>query len=532
LSPEGVLMIEARGVPPPEELRLRAGGKGYNLLKLSALGFPVPPGFVLPTTMCKRWLQSTKPTLGEFRSAYEGTLERLERASGLRFGDYRRPLLVSVRSGGPVSMPGMLDTILNVGLSQSAIPGVVALTGNPHLAWDCYRRLIEAYAQSVHGADPGPFAAAIRDALASAKANSLAELDTIALRDLAEQTTQVFLKTTGIHFPEDAYAQLLNAIDAVFRSWNSERAKYYRQMNSLSDEPGTAVIVQSMVFGNAGAGSGAGVGFTRNPATGEKRLYIDFAFDAQGEDVVSGRQRVGTDAELRTRLPDVAASLDEMASRLERVFGYAQDFEFTVAEGRLNLLQTRDAKCSDWAQLNIAADLVDEGVLSPSDALHRLENLNPEKIVRTRVVDAAGKAAAKGIPASIGVATGAIAFTAEAARAAANSGRDCILVRDDISTEDVSGIAAATGVLTARGGRTSHAAVVARELGKTAIVGCRELRINPEDKSCTVGETALSEGSTITLDGETGSIYLGPVKVVAEMPDAALRRWRSWTKAR
>ena len=524
---EGILMIEPGSVPPPEDMRARAGGKAYSLLKLAALGFPVPAGFVLPTTMYRGWAEAAKPSLAEFKSTYAGTIERLERASALRFGDFRKPLLVSVRSGAPVSMPGMLDTVLNVGLTQNTIPGFIALTGNPRLAWDCYRRLIESYALSVHRADLAPFKEATAEALSAAKASTLAELDTIALRELATDAVRVFSETTGTHFPDDPYVQLLNAIDAVFRSWNSERAKSYRRINALDDMLGTAVTVQCMVFGNAGAGSGAGVAFTRNPATGEKRLYLDFAFDAQGEDVVSGRKRVSTDAELRKVMPEVATTLDDMAARLERVFGYAQDFEFTVTEGQLYLLQTRDAKCSDWARLKIAVDLVEEGVLRPEDACQRLDGLNPGTLVRKRVT-AAGSAVAAGIPAAIGVATGAIAFTLEDAKTAAAEGKSVILVRNDILTEDIEGIVAAAGVLTARGGRTSHAAVVAREFGKVAVVGCRDLHIAADEKSCTIGDTVLAAGDQLSLDGETGAIYRGAVEITAEEPDASLAKWASW----
>jgi pyruvate,orthophosphate dikinase len=511
LQPEGILMIEPGSVPPPDDLRARAGGKAYNLLKLAALGFPVPQGFVLPTTMCRGWIETAKPSLADFKAAFAGTIERLERASGLRFGDFRRPLLVSVRSGAQVSMPGMLDTVLNVGFTLGAIPGFVALTGNPRLAWDCYRRLIESYAQSVHGAGLEAFDEATGRAFAAAGARSLAELDTIALRELTLRSLHVFQEITNSSFPDDPHVQLLNAIDAVFRSWNSERAKTYRQINGLDDLAGTAVTIQRMVFGNAGAGSGAGVGFTRDPVTGEKRLYIDFAFDAQGEDVVSGRKRVSTDSELRKILPEVAASLEEIAARLERVFGYAQDFEFTVADGQLYLLQTRDAKSTNWARLKITLDLVDEGLLSPEDARQRLRGLNPETLARKRVRP--GQIAiASGTSAGLGVATGAIAFSLETAGAAVAKGQAAILVRNDIATEDVRGIAAAEGILTSRGGRTSHAAVVAREFGKVAIVGCRDLQISADEESCMLGGSRLNAGEQITLDGETGTIYRGAPK--------------------
>ncbi len=520
-------MIEAGGIPPPEDLRSRAGGKAYNLLKLAALGFAVPAGFVLPTTMCRGWTDAPRPSVDEFKRSYGGTIERLERASGLRFGDFRKPLLVSVRSGAPVSMPGMLDTVLNVGLTLNTISGFIALTGNPRLAWDCYRRLIVSYAQSVHGADLAGFEEATGAALSAAGATILAELDTITLRALAHKTRAVFLQVTGLHFPDDPHVQLLNAIDAVFRSWNSDRAKSYRRIHGLSDLPGTAVTVQRMVFGNAGAGSGAGVGFTRDPATGEKKLYIDFAFDAQGEDVVSGRRRVCTDSELMRALPLTSGSLEDVAAKLERVFGYPQDFEFTITEGQLYLLQTRDAKCSDWARLQVAVDMVQEGLLTPEGACRHLQGLNPDSIVRTRV-NAADRPVATGVPASLGVATGAIALSVEAARASAKRGESVILVRNDMSTDDFEGIVAASGILTARGGRTSHAAVVARELGKVAIVGCHDLKIAPDQQSCAISGLLFHPGEHLTIDGETGAIYPGDIPVTVERPEVSLAKYRSW----
>ena len=527
MQPEGILMIERGGIPPSEDLKSRAGGKAFNLLKLAALGFPVPAGFVLPTTMCRRWVDGERPAMAQFKTAYGGTMERLERASGLRFGDFRKPLLVSVRSGAPVSMPGMLDTILNVGLTQSTIPGFIALTGNPRLAWDCYRRLIVSYTESVHGGDVAGFDEAASEMLSAAGATALAELDTLALRTLAQRTLSVFRDLTGSHFPDDPHMQLVNAIDAVFRSWNSERAKTYRRINGLSDLPGTAVTVQCMVFGNAGADSGAGVGFTRDPATGEKKVYIDFAFDAQGEDVVSGRKRVCTGSELRRFLPQISESLEDVAAKLERIFGYAQDFEFTVSEGQLYLLQTRDAKCSDWARLKIAVDLVREGLLSPDSACRRLDGLDPGKLVRKRIATA-DRPIASGMPAGLGVASGMISLTVKDACAAAQRGENAILLRHDISTGDIEGMVAASGILTARGGRTSHAAVVARELGKVAIVGCRDLHIAPDEQSCTINGVSFHPGDLLTLDGETGAVYRGEIPIVAETPDEELAKFKSW----
>ena len=378
LPPDAIQIIEPGGLPPAEDALDAVGGKAFNLLKLAAQGFPVPAGFVLPTSLCASWIADGPPSADAFRALTAGSLDRVERAAGLGFGDAKRPLLVSVRSGAPVSMPGMLDTVLNIGLTRATLPGLIALTGNPRLAWDCYIRLIESYASAVEGLDLAPF-----DALAGK--TGTAALDTLSLRDLAQRYLDLFEDLSGKAFPDDPLKQLRAAVSAVFRSWDSERAKSYRRIHALEGLPGTAVTVQRMVYGNAGPRSGAGVGFTRDPATGEKTLYLDFAFDAQGEDVVSGRRSLTPAAELARLLPDVSRALEHTAGQLEQVFRDAQDFEFTVEEGQLFLLQTRAAKRSAWARLKIATDLVREDVIAPKEALRRLEGLDLSAIVRQRV---------------------------------------------------------------------------------------------------------------------------------------------------
>ena len=360
LQPDAIQIIEPGGLEPADDALMAVGGKAFNLLKLAAVGFPVPPGFVLPTSMCAGWIAAGPPSQEDFRTLVGGPLDRLERAAGASFGDTRRPLLVSVRSGAPVSMPGMLDTVLDIGLTRANISGLIAQSGNPRMAWDCYLRLMKSYATTVHGLHPATFNEAGAKIMAAAGAATLAELDTLTLRDLVQHYLDVFEDEAGEAFPEDPHEQLRQAVNAVFRSWNSERAKSYRRINGLDGLSGTAVTVQRMVYGNAGPRSGAGVGFTRDPATGEKRLYLDFAFDAQGEDVVSGRRRLTSAGELVRALPEVSRSLEHVATELEQVFRDAQDFEFTVEEGELFLLQTRDAKRSAWARLKIAVDLVRE----------------------------------------------------------------------------------------------------------------------------------------------------------------------------
>jgi pyruvate,orthophosphate dikinase len=530
LPPDPIQLIEPGSLSPPDAAVSVLGGKALNLLKLVAEGFPVPPAFVLPTSMCARWISEGAPSRDEFRQLVAGPLDRLERATGMRFGDTRNPLLVSVRSGAPASMPGMLDTVLNVGLTAATLPGLVAQTGNPRLAWDCLLRLIESYAETVRGIDINAFKQAMSAALAAAGADHARQLDTLSLRDIAATYREIYEDLAGEPFPDDPLVQLQSAVEAVFRSWNSERARTYRRNKNLDGLAGTAVTVQRMVYGNAGPRSGAGVGFTRDPATGEKRVYLDFAFDAQGEDVVSGRCRLTPAEELKRLLPESSQALEHMAARLESLFADVQDFEFTIEEGQLFLLQTRAAKRSSWARLKIAVDLAREGVIAPKEALCRLDGLDLASVVRRQVKKSAGEPIAHGISAGIGCATGAIAFTVERAAALAAKGQEVILVRNDIATDDVEGLIRSEGVLTARGGRTSHAAVVARELGKVAIVGCKALDIAADESGCRIGERTFSEGAVITLDGETGAVFAGAAEVEEIRPEAELaqlQRWRS-----
>jgi pyruvate,orthophosphate dikinase len=528
LELDDILTLACPGAPAPEATLERAGGKAFNLMKLAGLGFPVPPGFVLPAAICGPWIAKGAPDLAEFRAAIARPLEYVERAAELRFGDPHRPMLVSVRSGAAVSMPGMLDTVLDIGLTRATLPGLVAMTGNPRLAWDCYLRLILSYAATVHNLDSGPFDALVNAAVTAAGAAAPVELDTLSLRELALSCAGLFEDLAGMPFPEDPFRQLLGAVDAVFRSWNSQRAVSYRRLNGLDGIAGTAVTVQRMVYGNAGPNSGAGVGFTRDPATGENRLYVDFAFDAQGEDVVSGRQPLTPVNRMARLLPDVMEALEHARGRLEKAFGDVQDFEFTVEEGKLFLLQTRSAKRSSWAKLKFAVDLAEDGLIDRQEALHRLEGLDLSSLVRRSVACGDGRVIASGVAAGMGVATGAMAATIDAARAMAADGRDVILVRNDISTDDIDAIACAVGVLTARGGRTSHAAVVARELGKVAIVGCRQLQLAEDGKSCTIAGHHFGEGDEISLDGESGRVFAGPVEMLEERPTHELAVIEGW----
>ncbi|MCM2329473.1 MAG: PEP-utilizing enzyme [Lysobacter sp.] len=504
------------------------GSKAFNLQRMAAAGLPVPQAFVLGTEWCELHRADPGGTRQALHEALVEWTRRLEQACGLSFGGERKPLLVSVRSGAPVSMPGMMDTVLNVGLSDRAVRGLLRLTGNPRLVWDSYRRLVQQYARVVHGADGAVFEELVAAALARAGVASERELDFESLAALSAESLEAFADLTGAPFPQDPREQLEAAAVAVLESWRSVRAVEYRRLHGIDDAMGTAVTVQRMVFGNAGGTSGSGVGFTRDPATGENRLYLDFLFNAQGEDVVSGRHAVTDTARLPLALPEVAQRLEELRHALESAFGDAQEFEFTVQDGRLYLLQTRTAKRTPWAALRIAVEQVREGIVAPETALARLAGIDLESIERRRVADEGDAALARAVPASIGLAVGAIALDTKACERLAARGRPAILVRADTSTEDIAGIAAAVGVLTARGGRTSHAAVVARQMGKVCLVGCAALRIDGKARTIAFGGTTRREGETICLDAENGRVLDGEPQVVVERPEGLLSEVAKW----
>ena len=508
------------------------GGKAFNLMRMDSLGLPVPPAFVLSTQLCHEVLAHGGRAPEGFAELLATSVRRLENATGRGFGGRRRPLLVSVRSGAPVSMPGMLETVLNVGLNDSTVHGLIRMTGNPRLAWDSYRRLVESYATVVRGDAAGVYEALANRHLEPPLFATVRDLDAGMLRALTRDAVELLEQHRAGGFPQDPTQQLTDAVLAVFRSWNAAKAVEYRRLNGLRDDLGTAVTVQAMVFGNAGGRSGSGVGFTRDPATGENRLYLDFLFNAQGEDVVAGRHAVTDTARLQTLLPDVHARLERVKTLLETQFGDVQDFEFTVEDGDLYLLQTRDAKRTPWAALQIAVALVEEGLIEPATALQHLAHLDLDALERVRFAeDGAGEPLACCTPASIGVAVGPIAFDSQRACAAAAAGRPVILVREDISTDDIAGMAAASGVLTVRGGRTSHAAVVARQLGKVCLVGCQALSIDTARRRCRIGEREFREGDALSLDGDTGRVFAGNLAVTREQPHAALARVASWRRA-
>jgi pyruvate,orthophosphate dikinase len=513
---------------PPLEL---VGAKGWHLIRLAAAGLSVPAGFVLPTTICRDYYAAGQRLPDGFSEDLRAELARLEQRTGQTFGGGRRPLLVSVRSGAAASMPGMMDTLLDVGLATTLEPALLRMTGNARVFWDSMRRLVRSFAETVHGADPRPFEQALAARLAAYGVADEAELDVAALRGLTGEWLALYERATGEPFPMDSTRQLHEAVETVYRSWRSERACRYRAWHGLDDTAGTAVIVQSMVFGNRGGASGAGVGFTRDPATGERALYLDFLFGAQGEDVVSGRRTTSGANELARLLPAVHAELAATAEQLERLFGDVQDFEFTLEEGRLYLLQSRSAKPTPLARLRIACDLVREGLISPGEALRRLGGLDLAAIAETLVVATDGaRLLGRGIPASGGVACGPVALDSAAAAAFAREGRPPILVRAETSTADLEGIVEAGGILTAEGSRTCHAALVARQLGRVAVVGCRGLAIDAMRRELQLGGCVVAEGDVVSLDGTSGVVYGGVVEVERRRPTELLDLVGSWTR--
>lgn len=527
-APRVHMILPGAGLPAggPREV----GGKAWNLIRMVAAGLPVPHGFVLSTGWCLTRRAGGADDARLLAALCEG-IGRLESATGLRFGSARCPLLVSVRSGAPVSMPGMLETVVDVGLNSQAVEGLIRLTGNPRLAWDSYRRLIQSFAEVVQKLPTEPFNRLIRDAVSSADLTSERELDYRSLRRLAHGMLDEYRALAGTAFPQDPQEQLARAAAAVFGSWDAPKAVAYRRLNGIDDALGTAVTIQTMVFGNAGGASGAGVAFTRNPASGEPELYVDFQFNGQGEDVVAGRQAPTNYDRLQRRLPTVWQELKQVAPRLEALFRDAQDFEFTVQDRRLNLLQTRDAKRTPWAALRIAVDLVTEGAIEPREALTRLRGLDIEAVGRTRFAGDRPKALATATVASIGVASGAVALDAAAAERLRHDGVPVVLVRSETTTDDIAAMAIADGILTGAGGRTSHAAVVARQLGKVCLVGCEALSIDLSKRMCRVGERTFVEADFIALDGDEGVIYPGRLAIVTERPERELAAIAEWQQA-
>jgi pyruvate,orthophosphate dikinase len=503
------------------------GAKAANLARMAALGLPVPPAFVLPVSLCRHIIDEDRHAGRHLRDGLKEGIAFLESATGKSFGGHRRPLLVSVRSGAARSMPGMLDTVLNVGCTSAAVVGLIRATGRVRLAWDCRRRFLESFGETVLGLDPALFAGRIAELVSREGVAGDRELDSEALERLAAD--EQALTEAGDGWLDDAELQLERAAKAVYESWMSERAQTYRRLQQLEDLRGTAVTVQAMVFGNGGFASGAGVAFSRDPSTGSARPMIDLVLDAQGEDVVSGRRTPDADETVARALPALGPELGNVLKRLEQEFSDVQDVEFTVEDRKLWILQTRSAKRTPRAALKIAIDLVHEKLITPAQALERIADIDVDALVDVSLVSAT-RPAATGIGASGGIAAGRAAFDPESAQRLTAAGDPVILMRPDTSTADVAGFAVAAGIVTSVGARTSHAALVARQMGKACVVGCGDMVIDAASDRAQLGGSAISGSDWVTIDGDSGNLYLGRLATTVTRPQAELAeiaRWRA-----
>ena len=513
------------------EMRNLLGGKGANLAEMSRIGLPVPYGFTISTEACTRYYEDGKTIAPEIVEQIDAHLAMIEEQNGKKLGDVNDPLLVSVRSGARASMPGMMDTILNLGLNDESVKGLAAKTGNERFAYDSYRRFIQMFSDVVMEVEKSKFEA-ILDAV---KEENGAKFDTDLtadnLKEVVKRYKELYLKEMGEEFPQDPKVQLMAAIKAVFRSWDNPRAIVYRRLNDIPGDWGTAVNVQSMVFGNTGNRSGTGVAFTRDPATGEKKLFGEYLINAQGEDVVAGIRTPQPIAKLQEDMPEVYDQFVETAQILEKHYRDMQDMEYTIQDGKLFMLQTRNGKRTAAAALKIACDLVDEGMRTKEEAVCMIDPKSLDSLLHPTFDPKALKAAkavATGLAASPGAACGRVYFTAEDAVAASERGEKTVLVRLETSPEDIEGMHCSEGILTARGGMTSHAAVVARGMGTCCVAGCGDVRVDEENHVCTIAGTTVKEGDWISLDGSTGNVYIGAIETKPAEVSGNFKRIMDW----
>ncbi|NLO97441.1 MAG: pyruvate, phosphate dikinase, partial [Peptococcaceae bacterium] len=494
------------------QMRDLLGGKGANLAEMTNIGLNVPPGFTVTTEACREYYAGGEKFPEGLWEQILPAVQKVEAASGKKFGDPQNPLLVSVRSGAKISMPGMMDTVLNLGLNDNTAQGLSLATNDERFAYDCYRRFIQMFGNVVLGIDSNEFERILEQVKEKQGVKYDSELSPDNLKELVQKFKAVILKNTGKAFPDDPYVQLKEAITAVFRSWNNHRAQVYRKANGIPDDIGTAVNVQCMVFGNMGNDSGTGVAFTRNPSTGEKVLYGEFLMNAQGEDVVAGIRTPMPIKNLEQENPEIYKQFKEVAANLEKHYRDMQDIEFTIEKGKLYILQTRNGKCTVSAAIRIAVDLCKEGLISKEEAVKRIDPQQLDKLLHRRIdEDAVLDVVATGLPASPGAASGKIVFDADNAEKLGLKGEKVILVRTETTPDDIHGVLAAQGVLTSRGGMTSHAAVVARHMGKPAVCGCESIKINYEEKKMVIDGVEYLEGDYITIDGGTGRVIRGTV---------------------
>ena len=512
-------------------MRNLLGGKGANLAEMTNLGLPIPQGFTVTTEACTDYYASGRQISDEVREQIFAALSELEKKQGKKFGDTENPLLVSVRSGARASMPGMMDTILNLGLTDVAVEGFAKKTGNPRFAYDSYRRFIQMFSDVVMEI-PKSYFERILDEIKEAKGAKFdTDLTAEDLKRVIVRFKTVYEEKMGKAFPQDPGEQLMEAVKAVFRSWDNERAIVYRRMNDIPGDWGTAVNVQAMVFGNMGNTSGTGVAFTRNPSTGEKGIYGEYLINAQGEDVVAGIRTPQPITRLEQDLPECFKQFMEIANKLEDHYRDMQDMEFTIEDGRLFFLQTRNGKRTAQAALQIACDLVDEGRISPEEAVLRIEAKSLDQLLHPTFDAEAlkkGTVIGQALPASPGAAAGKVHFTAAEAKAAHEKGERVVLVRLETSPEDIEGMHASEGILTVRGGMTSHAAVVARGMGTCCVSGCGDISINEEDKVFELGGHTYHEGDYISLDGSTGKIYDGDIQTREASISGNFDRMMKW----
>lgn len=504
------------------------GGKGAGLAEMSSSGVPVPPGFTITTDVCRYYYANGKKLPKDFEGQMKEAMLRLEKAAGKKFGDNKQPLLVSVRSGAKFSMPGMMDTILNLGMNDEAVLGQAAATGNERFAWDAYRRFIQMFSDVVFDVSKSKFEHEL-ESIKKAKGVSLdTELTAGDLKEVVARFKDIFKRGTGQDFPQDPWMQLVEARNAVFRSWMNDRAVTYRRLNKIDDNLGTAVNVQAMVFGNMGNDSGTGVGFTRNPSTGAKEFYGEYLTNAQGEDVVAGIRTPKPINELSQDMPKVYAELRSITAKLEKHYRDIQDFEFTFEKGKLYMLQTRNGKRTAFAAVKIAVDMVKEKLISKEEALMRVEPDQINQLLHP-VIDPTAKlkVITSGLPASPGAATGRVVFTADIAAERGGS-EPLILVRTETNPDDIHGMDAAKGILTARGGMTSHAAVVARGMGKPCVSGCESIRVNEDAKEFSINGTTIRENDWLTIDGSTGRVIDGKVETKEAQLSSEFGEFMKW----
>ena len=513
-------------------MRNLLGGKGANLAEMTNIGLPVPQGFTITTEACTQYYEDGREINDEIQGQINEYIEKMEEITGKKFGDKENPLLVSVRSGARASMPGMMDTILNLGLNETVVETIAAKSGNPRWAWDCYRRFIQMYSDVVMEVGKKYFEELIDEMKAKKGVSQDVDLTAEDLKELASQFKAEYKEKIGEDFPDDPKKQLMGAIKAVFRSWDNPRANVYRRDNDIPYSWGTAVNVQSMAFGNMGDDCGTGVAFTRDPATGEKKLMGEFLTNAQGEDVVAGVRTPMPIAQMEEKFPEAFEQFKQVCKTLEDHYRDMQDMEFTVENKKLYMLQTRNGKRTAQAALKIACDLVDEGMRTEEEAVAMIDPRNLDTLLHPQFDAAALKAATpmgKALGASPGAACGKIVFTAEDAKAWAERGEKVVLVRLETSPEDIEGMKSAQGILTVRGGMTSHAAVVARGMGTCCVSGCGDIVMDEENKKFTLAGKEFHEGDAISLDGSTGNIYDGIIPTVDATIAGEFGRIMAWT---